>query len=89
MNRRPLVIAVIILVAVGCERQEDVSATSAQEHAVLHTEPGYVCPMHPDVTSDEPGDCPICGMDLVSRRLRGSTRCCTRSRVTSARCIPT
>jgi Cu(I)/Ag(I) efflux system membrane fusion protein len=25
----------------------------------------YHCPMHPDVTSDRPGSCPICGMDLV------------------------
>jgi Cu(I)/Ag(I) efflux system membrane fusion protein len=27
--------------------------------------PLYVCPMHPSVTSDHPGDCPICGMKLV------------------------
>jgi RND family efflux transporter MFP subunit len=25
----------------------------------------YVCPMHPDVVSDEPGKCPKCEMDLV------------------------
>jgi FtsP/CotA-like multicopper oxidase with cupredoxin domain len=25
----------------------------------------YVCPMHPDVTSSEPGTCPKCGMRLV------------------------
>ena len=25
----------------------------------------YHCPMHPDYVSDVPGDCPICGMDLV------------------------
>jgi hypothetical protein len=25
----------------------------------------YVCPMHPDVRSDKPGECPKCGMDLV------------------------
>jgi transcription initiation factor IIE alpha subunit len=25
----------------------------------------YVCPMHHDETSDKPGTCPICGMDLV------------------------
>ncbi len=24
----------------------------------------YMCPMHPDIISDEPGDCPECGMDL-------------------------
>ncbi|MBS1512312.1 MAG: hypothetical protein JST86_15805 [Bacteroidetes bacterium] len=25
----------------------------------------YICPMHPDVTSDKPGKCTKCGMDLV------------------------
>jgi hypothetical protein len=25
----------------------------------------YTCPMHPDVISDAPGQCPKCGMDLV------------------------
>src|SRR6516165_381791 len=25
----------------------------------------YVCPMHPSITSDKPGECPICGMQLV------------------------
>lgn len=27
----------------------------------------YVCPMHPEVTSDQPGKCPKCGMDLVKK----------------------
>lgn len=26
----------------------------------------YTCPMHPQVISDTPGKCPICGMDLVA-----------------------
>lgn len=25
----------------------------------------YTCPMHPQIISDKPGSCPICGMDLV------------------------
>jgi hypothetical protein len=25
----------------------------------------YTCPMHPEIARDEPGTCPICGMDLV------------------------
>ena len=29
-----------------------------------HTEQ-YTCPMHPQIVRNEPGSCPICGMDLV------------------------
>ncbi|MFZ5615784.1 MAG: heavy metal-binding domain-containing protein [Pseudomonadota bacterium] len=25
----------------------------------------YACPMHKEIIRDEPGQCPICGMDLV------------------------
>jgi len=30
---------------------------------------GYTCPMHPEVQSDGPGACPICGMALEPRNL--------------------
>ena len=32
--------------------------------AVAPARGGYVCPMHPEVRSDRPGDCPKCGMAL-------------------------
>lgn len=38
---------------------------SALEHAGKHADPNYICPMHPDIVTKEPGTCPICGMDLV------------------------
>ena len=34
------------------------------EHAHA-AEASYICPMHPQIKSDKPGECPICGMDLV------------------------
>ncbi len=27
----------------------------------------YVCSMHPEVTSEKPGKCPKCGMDLIKQ----------------------
>lgn len=33
--------------------------------AVEDHKPLYQCPMHPTITADHPGDCPICGMKLV------------------------
>jgi hypothetical protein len=33
-------------------------------HTTAETTP-YHCPMHPTFVSEKPGDCPICGMDLV------------------------
>ncbi|MCP1727555.1 Cu(I)/Ag(I) efflux system membrane fusion protein [Natronospira proteinivora] len=36
------------------------------DHDHDHGDDAYYCPMHPEVTDDEPGSCPICGMDLVS-----------------------
>ena len=33
----------------------------------LQTRTEFTCPMHPQIVSDEPGNCPICGMTLVPR----------------------
>lgn len=35
------------------------------EHVDRHSDPTYVCPMHPQIVKGEPSSCPICGMDLV------------------------
>ena len=32
----------------------------------------YVCPMHPEVVSDDPGSCPKCGMKLLPADLAGA-----------------
>jgi Cu+-exporting ATPase len=37
------------------------------EVPTLPTRTEYVCPMHPEIVRDEPGDCPICGMALEPR----------------------
>ena len=31
----------------------------------------YTCPMHPEIIRDKPGNCPICGMNLVKKIMEG------------------
>ncbi len=49
------------------------SLDSTEAHARKHLDPKYVCPMHPQIVRDEPGSCPICGMDLVAKQLQTQT----------------
>jgi len=56
----------------------DETAEPHHHHGAAPTEPTenteetaavvYACPMHPEVTSNEPGTCSKCGMVLVERR---------------------
>jgi len=58
-----LVIAVLIAVGtVGIVNYIKDQGTSAHQG---HVKALYQCPMHPTYTSDQKGDCPICGMKLV------------------------
>jgi hypothetical protein len=42
---------------------------SPEGHEEAMTLAGYVCPMHPEETSLEPGDCSVCGMALEPAKL--------------------
>jgi multidrug efflux pump subunit AcrA (membrane-fusion protein) len=50
---------VILLLAAACR---------PADHAHHDT---YTCPMHPTVVSEQPGTCPVCGMDLVRQARDG------------------
>ena len=43
---------------------------TALDHAKKHSNAKYICPMHPKVIQDQPGSCPICGMDLVKKEIQ-------------------
>jgi membrane fusion protein, copper/silver efflux system len=70
MKRRAIIIGVIIVAAIigvfvpgrynNTQRKMTVSETVKDL---------YYCPMHPNFTSDKPGDCAICGMSLVKREV--------------------
>jgi len=51
------------------ESYAEAADDTALEHALKHMDATYVCPMHPQIVSGEPGSCPICGMDLVKQNI--------------------
>jgi Cu(I)/Ag(I) efflux system membrane fusion protein len=70
---RALALALFTLLLAACARETPAPSEPTRsaaddtpaEHARKHTDPKYRCPMHPDVVRDQPGQCPVCGMDLV------------------------
>lgn len=49
-------LTLIILITTGCKNESKKAAESAST---------YTCSMHPQIRADQPGKCPICGMDLI------------------------
>ncbi|MCA9565051.1 MAG: efflux RND transporter periplasmic adaptor subunit, partial [Myxococcales bacterium] len=47
-------------------------ATQEHEEHSDASDGHYYCPMHPQVRSNEPGQCPICGMDLVATAMESA-----------------
>lgn len=52
----------------GTPRLPPVRAAQAQAPAAATADAAYVCPMHPEETSDVPADCTLCGMALEPTR---------------------
>lgn len=58
-----LVLFAVILIAFSCrDKSGDKTGETTHQH---NKETNYTCPMHPQIIRDKPGQCPICGMDLV------------------------
>lgn len=74
MSRKNNIIAMVIVIVIAIAaaivtvvwrgRAAEAKARDAHVHQAGEI---YYCPMHPTVTSDKPGSCPICGMALVKR----------------------
>ncbi|UKJ06594.1 efflux RND transporter periplasmic adaptor subunit [Solitalea lacus] len=41
------------------------------EHQASKEEAIYTCSMHPEILRNEPGDCPVCGMQLIKKETTG------------------
>jgi Cu(I)/Ag(I) efflux system membrane fusion protein len=48
------------------------AAAAKDEHAGHEHATKYYCPMHPQIVSDQPGQCPICSMSLVPMKAAGA-----------------
>ncbi|GEO04992.1 RND transporter [Adhaeribacter aerolatus] len=52
-----LLVFTLALTAFACQETHN--------HTNVETGTTYTCPMHPQIVENQPGSCPVCGMDLV------------------------
>lgn len=57
----------IVMLAFGVQYNSRAQMMHHHKSETTKTEAVYACPMHPDVTSNKPGECSKCGMDLVKQ----------------------
>jgi len=67
-QRRPQILMLLIaccllpvIFLTSCKNKKIAVVQNAQNKEL------WTCPMHPEITSDKPGTCPICGMELVRK----------------------
>jgi Cu(I)/Ag(I) efflux system membrane fusion protein len=64
MKKIKYIVCLVSLVTfIGCNDNKDPHAGHKEEG----TKEFYSCPMHPEIIREQPGKCPICGMDLVKK----------------------
>ncbi len=65
MKKIYIIIAIIIISSFGIYSYRDFLVKPVDVAKKEEKKQIYTCPMHPQIISDKPGSCPICGMDLV------------------------
>ncbi len=65
---KKLLILLVVLTAATATFAQKAKDTLPKSKTATATKVVYTCSMDPDVTSDKPGKCPKCGMDLVKKK---------------------
>lgn len=65
MNKLKILALLLILGVAACRQK-------AQQVVKQQSKAYYTCSMHPQVHEDHPGNCPICGMQLIKVELTGN-----------------
>ena len=65
--KKVLILLIIITTTFAGFAQTGKNKMPAKKEAVAQ-QVKYTCPMHPNVTSDKPGKCAECGMDLTKSK---------------------
>ena len=75
----PVLLLVLALLA-GCHGQAHGPESQAPAQPIASSAAmQYTCPMHPQIVRDAPGQCSICGMDLVPKVLDNAVTAATSS----------
>jgi membrane fusion protein, copper/silver efflux system len=72
MSKLRIILGVVLVAAFGAGGWWLASSQAPHKHELEQRADAqgkvyYTCPMHPQVRQDEPGNCPICGMQLVGK----------------------
>ena len=59
------ILSLILVLSVAASQSACTKKVSHMGETQSEVKTIYYCPMHPNYTSDRPGECPICGMTLV------------------------